>query len=89
MMRTFLRSKIDRATVTEANVDLEGSITIDPHLIAAAELLQYEKVEIYDVTNGNRFETHVIEGNPGEGQVRLNGDAARMVTPGDKITIAS
>lgn len=89
MMRTFLRSKIHRATVTKANVDYEGSITIDPHLIAAADLLPYEKVEIYDVTNGNRFETYVIEGIPGDGEICLNGAAARLVKPGDKVIIAS
>ena len=89
MMRTFLRSRIGRATVTEASIDSEGSIIIDPHLIAAADLLQYEKVEIYNITNGNRFETHVIAGIPGDGQIRLNGDAAHMVRPGDRITIAA
>lgn len=88
-MRTFLRSQIDRATVTEATIDSQGSIAIDPHLMAAADLLQYEKVEIYNVTNGSRFETHVVAGKPGDGQIRLNGDAAHGVRPGDRITIAA
>lgn len=88
MMRTFLRSKIHRATVTEANLDYEGSITIDRYLMHAAGLLPYEKVEVYNVTNGNRFETYVIEGAPGEGDICVNGAAAHLVRRGDKVIIA-
>ena len=88
MIRFFLRSKIHRATVTEANVAYEGSITIDRHLMNAAGLEPFEKVEVYNVTNGNRFETYVIEGAPGEGDIGVNGAAAHLVSPGDKVIIA-
>lgn len=88
MMRFFLRSKIHRATVTEANLDYEGSITIDRHLMNAAGLLPYEEVEIYNVSNGNRFKTYVIEGEGGKGQICVNGAAAHLAVPGDKIIIA-
>lgn len=88
MIRSFLRSKIHRATVTEANVEYEGSITIDRHLMNAAGLAPFEKVEIYDVDNGNRFATYVIEGEPGSGDICVNGAAARLVRPGDKVIIA-
>jgi len=88
MTRFFLRSKIHRATVTEANLAYEGSITIDRHLMNAAGLLPYEKVEVYNVDNGNRFETYVIEGEPGEGDICVNGAAAHLVKPGHKVIIA-
>lgn len=88
MMRFFLRSKIHRATVTEANLDYEGSITIDRHLMNAAGLEPYEKVEIYNVTSGTRLETYVIEGAPGSGEICVNGAAAHLVKKGDKIIIA-
>ena len=88
MMRFFLRSKIHRATVTEANLDYEGSITIDSHLMNAAGLLPFEKVEVYNVTSGTRFETYVIEGAPGEGDICVNGAAAHLVSEGDKVIIA-
>lgn len=88
MTRTFLRSKIHRATVTHADVDYEGSVTIDRNLIDAADLQPYEKVEIYNVTNGNRLETYVIEGKPGGGEIGINGAAAHLVRPGDKVIIA-
>ncbi len=88
MTRTFLRSKIHRATVTQADLDYEGSITIDRDLIDAAGMHPYEKVEIYDVTNGNRLETYVIEGEAGAGQIGINGAAAHLVRPGDKVIIA-
>lgn len=86
-MRTFLRSKIHRATVIHADVDYEGSITIDRHLMNAADLVPYEKVEVYNVTNGNRFETYVIEGEPGSGDIGINGAAAHLARPGDKVII--
>lgn len=88
MIRFFLRSKIHRATVTEANVAYEGSITIDRHLMNAAGLVAYEKVEVYNVDNGNRFETYVIEGEEGAGGICVNGAAARLVSVGDKVIIA-
>ncbi|MBI2213449.1 MAG: aspartate 1-decarboxylase [Acidobacteria bacterium] len=88
MTRTFLRCKIHRATVTEANVDYEGSITIDRDLLDAAGLLPYEKVEIYNVTRGTRFETYAIEGKAGYGEICVNGAAARLVEVGDLVIIA-
>lgn len=87
-MREFLRCKIHGATVTHADLHYEGSITIDRHLMNAAGLLPYEKVEIYNVTNGNRLATYVIEGEAGSGVIGLNGAAAHLVDPGDKVIIA-
>ncbi len=83
----MLKSKIHRATVTGADLYYEGSISIDPQLCEAANLLPYERVEIYDCNNGSRFATYVIHGK--EGQVCLNGAAARLVHPGDVVIIAS
>lgn len=88
MIRFFLRSKIHRATVTEANLAYEGSITIDRHLMNAAGLMPFEKVEVYNVDNGNRFETYVIEGAAGEGDICVNGAAAHLVSSGHKLIIA-
>lgn len=87
MKRILLKSKIHRATVTEADLSYEGSISIDPVLIEAANLLEFEKVEVYNITNGQRFATYVILGRPGE--ICLNGAAARMVQKGDQVIIAS
>jgi aspartate 1-decarboxylase len=87
MKRTLLRSKIHRATVTDAKVDYEGSITIDSDLMKAARLAEYELVHIADVTNGARLETYVIAGPAGSGVIRMNGAAARVVNVGDKIII--
>lgn len=87
MQRTFLKSKIHRATVTEANLNYTGSISIDPVLIEAADLLPFEQVDIYNCNNGERFHTYVIRG--GAGEITLNGAAARLVQPGDQIIIAS
>ena len=89
MLRTLLKSKIHRATVTEANLDYEGSITIDGELADAADLWPNERVEIYDVTNGNRLATYVIRGEPGSGVIAINGAAAHLVKPGDLVIIAS
>jgi aspartate 1-decarboxylase len=89
MLRTLLKSKIHRATVTEANLDYEGSITIDGELAGAADLWPNERVEIYDVTNGNRLATYVIRGEPGSGVIAINGAAAHLVKPGDLVIIAS
>ena len=88
MTRFFLRCKIHRATVTEANIDYEGSITIDRDLLDAAGLQPYEKVEIYNVTRGTRFETYAIEGEAGEGEICVNGAAAHRVEVGDLVIIA-
>lgn len=89
MQRIMLKSKIHRATVTEANVDYEGSITIDEELMEAANLVPFEQVQIYDITNGNRLETYVIPGEKGSGVICLNGAAAKLVHKGDLIIIAS
>lgn len=83
----MLKSKIHRATVTDADLSYEGSVSIDPALIKAADLLEFERVEIYNCDNGNRFATYVIPGGPGE--ICLNGAAARLVHPGDRVIIAS
>ncbi len=82
-----MKSKIHRATVTGADLNYEGSISIDPVLLDAARLVPYERVEIYDVNNGNRFNTYVIPGQ--EGQICLNGAAARLVHAGDLVIIVS
>ena len=89
MLRTLMKSKIHRATVTEANLEYEGSITIDAELASAADLLPNERVEIYDVTNGSRLATYVIHGEPGSGVIAINGAAAHRVKPGDVVIIAS
>ena len=88
MLRTMLKCKIHRATVTEANLHYEGSITIDRALMDAAGLIEYEQVHIYDIDNGNRFSTYAIAGEPGSGVICLNGAAARMVSKGDLVIIA-
>jgi aspartate 1-decarboxylase len=84
---TLLKSKIHRATVTEANLNYEGSISIDPKLCEAARLSPFERVEIYNCNNGERFATYVIYGGPGE--ICLNGAAARRVHKGDLVIIAA
>ena len=89
MMRTMLKSKIHRATVTEANVDYEGSITIDRRLMDATDLLPNEAVCVWNVTNGNRFETYVVEGEPDSGVICVNGAAAHLVRPGHLVIIAA
>jgi aspartate 1-decarboxylase len=89
MRRTMMKSKIHRATVTQANLDYVGSITIDRDLMDAADLLPNEKVQIVDNDNGNRLETYVIEGDRGSGVIGLNGAAARLVHPGDTVIIIS
>ena len=89
MMRTLLKSKIHRATVTEANIEYEGSITIDPDLLDAADMLAYERVDIWNCTNGNRLSTYGIEGERGQGQICINGAAAHLRKPGDLVIIAS
>jgi len=89
MRRRMMKSKIHRATVTDANLNYVGSITIDRELMALGDLMEYEQVAVVDIDNGARFETYVIEGEPGSGTICLNGAAARLVQPGDKIIIIS
>jgi aspartate 1-decarboxylase len=88
MRVTLLRAKLHRATVTAADLNYEGSIAIGPDLRKAAGLLEYERVEIYNINNGQRFATYVIAGTK-RGQVMLNGAAARLVHPGDQVIIAA
>ncbi len=85
--RILLRSKIHRARVTEADLDYEGSIAIDQDLLDLADISQFEKVEIYDITNGNRLETYAIPGPRGSGEICVNGAAARLVHPNDLVII--
>jgi aspartate 1-decarboxylase len=86
-MRTMLKSKIHRATVTEGNINYEGSITIDRELMEAADILPYEQVQVLNINNGARFSTYTIEGKPGSGEICLNGAAARLAVKGDLVII--
>src|SRR5690349_20150077 len=85
----MLKSKIHRATVTACDVDYVGSITLDPELMAQADMLVNEQVHVWDIQNGSRFVTYAIEGEPGSGTVQVNGAAARLVNEGDKVIVAS
>ena len=87
MQLNMLKGKIHRATVVQAELDYVGSITIDEDLMEASGILEYEKVQIVDVNNGQRFETYVIAGEAGSGMICLNGAAARNVSVGDKVII--
>jgi aspartate 1-decarboxylase len=87
--RRMLKSKIHRAVVTDANLHYVGSITIDPDLLAAADILEHEQVAVVDIDNGARFETYAIAGRPGSGDMCLNGAAARLVSPGDRVIVIS
>ena len=89
MLRTMCKSKIHRATVTGADLNYIGSITIDPELMEAADLLEFEQVSVVNVNNGARLETYVIPGERGRGEICLNGAAARLVHPGDKVIVIS
>lgn len=89
MQIELLKCKIHRATVTDANLNYEGSITIDRNLMEASGLLLHEKVQVLDIHNGERFETYVIEGPRGSGAICLNGAAARLVQKGDLVIIAA
>jgi aspartate 1-decarboxylase len=89
MLRTLMKSKLHRATVTDANLHYVGSITLDPQLMQAADLLPHERVQVLDIDNGARFETYVIAGDADSGDVCLNGPAARLVQPGDKVIVIS
>jgi aspartate 1-decarboxylase len=83
----LLKGKIHRATVVQAELNYVGSITVDPLLLEASGILEYEKVQIVDIDNGSRFETYTIAGEPGSGMICLNGAAARCVSVGDKIIL--
>jgi aspartate 1-decarboxylase len=89
MRRTLFKSKIHRATVTQADLDYEGSVTIDATLMRAANILPYEKVAIWNRTNGARLETYALEGPPGSGVICVNGAAAHLARPGDVVIIAT
>jgi aspartate 1-decarboxylase len=89
MQRHMLKSKIHRATVTDCDLHYAGSITIDPELMEKADLLPHEQVHVLDVDNGNRFETYVIEGGYGSREMCVNGAAARLVQPGDRVIVVS
>ena len=89
MERKMLKSKIHRATVTGADLHYEGSVTIDKDLMEAADIIPYEAVAVWNVTNGSRLETYAIEGERGSGVICLNGAAARLVAPRDLVIIAS
>lgn len=89
MQLELLKSKIHRATVTDANLNYQGSITIARDLMDAANILPYEKVGVLDVNNGNRLDTYVIEGPAKSGMICLNGAAARLVQPGDLVIIVA
>jgi aspartate 1-decarboxylase len=89
MQRQMLKSKIHRATVSDCDPDYVGSLTLDPELMAGADLIANEQVHVWDIDNGARFVTYVIEGEPGSGDLRVNGAAARLVQRGHKVIIAS
>lgn len=89
MLRRMMKSKIHRAVVTDAQLHYVGSITIDSDLMRAANLFEYEQVAVVDIDNGQRLETYVIAGPPGGGDICLNGAAARLVSPGDRVIIIS
>jgi aspartate 1-decarboxylase len=89
VLRTMLKSKIHRATVTECDLHYVGSITIDPELLQAADIREFEQVAVVDIDNGARFETYTIAGEPGSGAMKVNGAAARLVHRGDTIIVIS
>src|SRR5918992_3062097 len=89
MQRQMLKSKIHRATITDCDVDYVGSLTLDPDLMAQADLLPNEQVHVWDIDSGARFITYAIEGERGSGAVQVNGAAARLVNEGDKVIVAS
>jgi aspartate 1-decarboxylase len=89
VQRWMCKSKIHRATITEANLHYEGSITVDETLLQAADIVPYEMVQVLDINNGQRFETYAIPGDKGSGVICLNGAAARHGVVGDKVIIIS
>lgn len=89
MRRHLFKSKIHRATVTQADLDYEGSVTIDVNLLRAADILPYEKVAVWNVTRGTRLETYALEGEAGSGVICINGAAAHLNKPGDLVILAT
>jgi aspartate 1-decarboxylase len=89
MQRQMLKSKIHRATVTGCDPDYVGSLTLDPELMRTADLITNEQVHVWNIENGARFVTYAIDGEPGSGTVQVNGAAARLVSEGDKVIVAS
>jgi aspartate 1-decarboxylase len=89
MQRFMFKSKIHRATVTQADLDYEGSVTVDADLLEAADILPYEQVHVWDISRGTRLLTYAIAGEPGSGVVCINGAGAHMVQPGDLVIIAT
>ena len=89
MLLTLMKSKLHRATVTEANVEYEGSIAIDPILMRAADIHEYERVSVWNCSNGSRLETYAILGEEGSNEICINGAAAHLCKPGDAVIIAT
>jgi aspartate 1-decarboxylase len=89
VQRQMLKSKIHRATVTDCDVDYVGSLTVDPELMASADLIPNEQVHVWDIDNGARFVTYAIEGTAGSGEIKVNGAAAHLTRPGHKVIVAS
>src|SRR6516225_7398893 len=89
MRRSMLKSKIHRATVTQAEVDYEGSLTVDAGLLEAADILPFEEIHVWNVTRATRFRTYAIAGEPSSGVICANGGAAHLARPGDRLIIAS
>lgn len=85
----MLKSKIHRATITEANLDYEGSLTVDAHLLEAADILQGEQIHVWNVTRGNRLVTYAMQGEPGSGVICANGAGAHLMQPGDIVIVAT
>lgn len=89
MQRVMMKSKIHRATVTATDLDYEGSLTIDADLLEAADILPHEQIHVWDVTNGTRLVTYALRGEPGSGDMQVNGAGAHLIRPGDIIIIAT
>jgi aspartate 1-decarboxylase len=89
MLRNMFKAKLHRATVTDADLNYEGSVTIDKDLLDASGIIEFEKVDIWNITNGARFSTYVLEGRRGSGEICLNGAAARLVQVVDRVIIAT
>ena len=89
MLREMLRAKVHRATVTETEVNYEGSLTLDGTLMKAAGMIPYERIDVYNADSGTRFSTYLIEGEPGSGVVCVNGAAAHLARPGERIIVAA
>ena len=89
MTREMLRAKVHRITVTERNVEYEGSLTLDAGLMKACDMLPYERIDVYDIDNGKRFSTYLIEGEPGQRDCCVNGAAAHLVELGDKLILCA